>query len=267
MGKLLQEWGGVGQTLKLENVSGWEGNPVDILEHYQGQWGPWMLDSWTSDTVCKLACTSMALSLTTAPLIDNHFCVSSSRHIQKALSILLRDTLWTYTRNIHVQCKTGLNAFPEFAFIFLDKTNWFVYTKMLSNHSTSLPTYSICSLPITHTSLYLSFYLNLHVSIYILLSRHNKITRPMKRSVPSSSWCTSEPYVCSEKYKFKIINIYQHIPERPSRHKTRNKHYHLPIYLYIPQVVPSLQFLWPKCCTQFSSLTCAKCTAHFILMH
>lgn len=164
-----------------------------------------------------------------------------------------------------MQRNTGLNAFPDFAFTFLDKTNWFVYTKMLFNHSNahSLPTYPICS----DTSLSLSFYLNLHVSIYIFLSRHNKIMRPTMRSVPSSSWCTSEPYVCSEKYKFKIIIIYQHIPERPSRHKTRNKHYHLPIYLYIPQVVPSLQFLWPKCCTQFSSLTCAKCSAHFILMH
>jgi hypothetical protein len=149
----------------------------------------------TSDTLCKLACTSMALSLTTAPLIDNHFCVSSSRHIYKALSILLRDTLCTYTRNIHMQCNTGLSAFPDFANTFLDKTNWFVYTKMLSNHSNahSLPTYPICSLSITDTSLSLSFYLNLHVSIYILLSRHNKIMRPMMRSVPSSSWCTSEP--------------------------------------------------------------------------
>ena len=54
---------------------GWEWNLVDVLEHYQGQWGPWILDSWTSDTVCKLAPTSMALSLTTAPLIDNHFSV------------------------------------------------------------------------------------------------------------------------------------------------------------------------------------------------
>jgi hypothetical protein len=81
---------------------------------------------------------------------------------------------------------------------------------MLSNHSNahSLPTYPICSLPITQTSLSLSFYLNLYVSIYILLSRYNKIMRPMMRSVPSSSWCTSEPYVCSEKYKFKIIIIY-----------------------------------------------------------
>ena len=105
----------------------------------------------TSDTVCKLACTSMALSLTTAPLIDNHFCVSSSRHIYKALSILLRDTLCTYTRNIHMQCNTGLSAFPDFANTFLDKTNWFVYTKMLSNHSNahSLPIYPICSLSIT----------------------------------------------------------------------------------------------------------------------
>jgi hypothetical protein len=67
--------------------------------------------------------------------------------------------------------------------------------------------------------------------------------RPMLRSVPSSSWCTSEPYVCAEKYKFKIIIIYQHIAERLSIHKTRNKQYHLPIYLYISQAVPSLQFL------------------------
>lgn len=133
--------------------------------------------------------------------------------------------LWTCTRNIHMQFSTGLNAFSDFAFTFLDKTNRFVYTKMLSNHSNahSLPIYPICSLPITETSPSLSFYLNLYVNIYILLSRHNKIMRPTLRSVPPSSWCTFEPYMCSEKYKFKIIIIYQHIPERLSRHKTRNK--------------------------------------------
>jgi len=184
-----------------------------------------MLDSWTSDTVCKLASTSTALSLITTPLTDNHFSVSSSRYIYKAVSILLRDMLWTCTRNIHMQCSTGLNAFPDFAFTFLDRKNRFDYTKMLSNHSNahSLPTYPICSLPITETSLSLSFYLSLYVNIYILLSRHNKIMRPTMRSGPSSSWCTSEPYVCSEKYKFNIIIIYHHIPERLSRHQTRNK--------------------------------------------
>lgn len=181
-------------TLKFENVGGWEWNPVDVLEHYQGQWGPWMLDCWTSDTVCQLACTSMALCLTTAPLTDKYFCVSPSRHIYKVLSILLRGMLWTYTSNVHMQCSTGLNAFPDFALTFLDITNWFVHNRMLSNHSNahSLPTYPIWSLPITQTSLSLSFYLNLYVSIYILLSRHNKIMRPTIRSISSSGWCTSE---------------------------------------------------------------------------
>jgi hypothetical protein len=144
--KLLQEWGGgVGQTLNLDNVGGWESNTVNALKHYQGQ-GSWMLDSRTSDTVRKPAFTCMALSLTTAPLTDSYFCVSSSSHTYKVLSILVRKTLWTYTRNIHC---TGLNVLPDLAFTFLDDMNWLVYTTTLSNHSNA---YSLSHLSNTFTS-------------------------------------------------------------------------------------------------------------------
>ena len=160
MVKLLQEWGGgVGQTFKLDNVGGWKWNPVDGLKHHPGQGGPGFRHS-------------LQTSFYWHDLVPHHFCVSSSRHIYKVLSILLRDTLW----NIQMQCSTDLNAFPDSAFTFLDKTNWFVYTTMLSNHRNahSLPTYPICSIPITETPLTISSYINLYVSIYILLSRHNK---------------------------------------------------------------------------------------------
>jgi len=52
--------------------------------------GPWMPDSWTSDTVFKPASTVMVFSLTATPMTDNHFCISCSSHTHKAFSVFSR---------------------------------------------------------------------------------------------------------------------------------------------------------------------------------
>jgi hypothetical protein len=57
-----------------------------------------LLDSWTC-TVLKLAFTSLAFSLTTAPLNDNHFFVSSSSHIHRSFHFFKEEVMTTYTSN------------------------------------------------------------------------------------------------------------------------------------------------------------------------
>jgi hypothetical protein len=87
------------------------------------------------------------------------------------------------------------------------------------------------------------------------------------RSVPSSSWCTSEPYMCYEKYKFKIIIIYQYIPERLSRLKLETNNIIFPSTSTFPKWYHPFSFCDQNAAHSSHLATCAKCTAHFILMH
>jgi hypothetical protein len=68
---------------KLECLGGRDRAPVDALGIYPGQGGQWVLDSQTLYTVFKPAYTSVVFSLTTAPLTDDPFSLSSSCHMHK----------------------------------------------------------------------------------------------------------------------------------------------------------------------------------------
>jgi len=61
---------------------------------------PWILDSGTSNTVSKLACTGIALCHTTAGQSDKLSCVSSSSLTHKAPVYLSLEVFWWHSKKL-----------------------------------------------------------------------------------------------------------------------------------------------------------------------
>lgn len=139
---------------------------ADALGQYHGQWGPLMLDSWTSDTFFYPAFTCVTFSLTAASLTNNHSWVSSSSHTQKDLSIF-----WG-RGNFHTQRNAGHNAPPDLGLPLSILSHYNGTWPQKSSFPSNLSNFS--TFP-NRDSSFLSFInvLRIFNSAYITLFRHH----------------------------------------------------------------------------------------------
>ena len=144
-------------------------------EIYQGQGWPWILDSWTPDTVFRPAITGMA-----SPSWQHHLLGTLSlplfqHYTQGPCHIFKKVVMTNYTRNLCTWWSTGTNTSPYHVFIFLAVLSVHLCRKASSNSSNVLlsnlaHTSTFCNSDIT--SLHLLF-LDFFISINITLSWHN----------------------------------------------------------------------------------------------